>query len=196
MTARGKPYKQAPPEETVARLRAILDEVGIGTAETERDTLSFHSGRVETADLAYPMLRMGANGKGMTREYSRASAHAEFFERLQNGNLTHPIDPRGDQHPVTRRSPGAQRKRTGSALGHQPQNTSTLALRRSWSQVSEIVQARELCARDDFGFREERSARFDVRALKRLRVDIQNMAAGMYHTDRNICRDTIEIRAM
>ncbi len=111
MTARGKPYKQAPPEETVARLRAILDEVGIGTAETERDTLSFHSGRVETADLAYPMLRMGANGKGMTREYSRASAHAEFFERLQNGNLTHPSHLHVAGEAYYRAYPAAARRR-------------------------------------------------------------------------------------
>jgi len=85
-----KPYKQALPEETVARLRRILDDVGIGTAETGVDHHTFHSGRVETVDLAWPQMRMGANGKGMTRAYSSASAHAEFLERLQNGNLAHP----------------------------------------------------------------------------------------------------------
>ena len=28
----------------------------------------------------------GANGKGMTKEYSRASGHAELYERYCNGN--------------------------------------------------------------------------------------------------------------
>lgn len=32
------------------------------------------------------------------------------------------------------------------------------------SEIELASKARELCARDDFGFREERSARFDVRA--------------------------------
>ena len=115
MAPPGKPYKQAPPEDTVARLRGILDELGIGTAETEHDTFSFHSGRVETADLAYPMTRMGANGKGMTREYSRASAHAEFFERLQNGNLTHPSHLHAASEAYYRAYPRAVQRRAALA---------------------------------------------------------------------------------
>ena len=115
MAPTDKPYKQAPPEDTVARLREILDDVGIETVETEHATLSFHSGRVETADLAYPMTRMGANGKGMTREYSRASAHAELFERLQNGNLAHPSHLHAASEAYYRAHPREARRREALA---------------------------------------------------------------------------------
>ena len=36
----GKPYKQAPPEETVARLRGILDEVGIASRDQTYETVA------------------------------------------------------------------------------------------------------------------------------------------------------------
>jgi len=112
----GKPYKQAPPEETVARLRGILDEVGITTVEIdERDRHTFHSSRVETVDLMYPQLRMGANGKGMTRAYSSASAHAELLERLQNGNLAHPSHLHVTSEAYFRAYPGAARRRAALA---------------------------------------------------------------------------------
>ena len=32
-------------------------------------------------------LNIGTNGKGMSESYSRASAHGELMERIQNGAL-------------------------------------------------------------------------------------------------------------
>jgi len=111
-----KPYKQAPPEETVARLQGILAEVGIATVEIdERDRHTFHSSRVETVDLLYPQMRLGANGKGMTRAYSSASAHAEFLERLQNGNLAHPSHLHVTSEAYYGAYPGAARRRAALA---------------------------------------------------------------------------------
>ena len=77
-------YKDALPADTVARIQAILAAHGIETAESRSASgvRHCHSMRVSVQNAAF-----GANGKGMTEDYSRASGYAEFMERLQAGYL-------------------------------------------------------------------------------------------------------------
>ena len=77
-------HKDRPTAETIATVKNILRSVGIGdkTPMSERyfnPVEGCHSVRI--TDLSYPAL--GSNGKGVTDEYSQASAYAEFIERLQ-----------------------------------------------------------------------------------------------------------------
>ena len=75
-------YKEVAPEETVKRIKKILNEVGIKTEEKwqEKSSVGTYSLRVcvKGTDI-------GQNGKGMTKEFAMASGYAEFLERLQNG---------------------------------------------------------------------------------------------------------------
>ena len=75
-------FKEARPEDTVARIKGILDHFGIETEETWHDS---------GLDNCYSLSLSGksgvpsSNGKGVTREFARASAYGEFIERLQGG---------------------------------------------------------------------------------------------------------------
>ncbi len=75
-------YKEVTPEETVAKVKKILDEIGIEVEEkwTDKSSVDTYSLRIciKGSDV-------GQNGKGMTREFAMASGYAEFLERLQNG---------------------------------------------------------------------------------------------------------------
>ena len=77
-------FKDALPENTVARIQGILAAHGIETAEDAipSGVRHCHSMRVSVKDVNF-----GANGKGMTEAYSLASGYAEFMERLQAGYL-------------------------------------------------------------------------------------------------------------
>lgn len=71
--------------ETVGLIQSILDTCGIKTrisSETNYNDIWF-STRVEIDGF----LQVGTNGKGVTREFSLASAYGEFMERLQSGLL-------------------------------------------------------------------------------------------------------------
>lgn len=72
-------YKDSSPDATVDRLLKILHECGIDTEEAWGDKSS-----VDTYSLrvAIKGTTIGTNGKGVTEEYARASAYAEFFERF------------------------------------------------------------------------------------------------------------------
>jgi len=74
-------YKDKRPGETVGFIQDKLERYGIKTGETWYDSgvENCYSLRVciEGTDV-------GANGKGMTKEYARASGYAEFMERLEN----------------------------------------------------------------------------------------------------------------
>lgn len=76
-------YKDCPPEQTVETIRKRLAAIGIELEETVRDA---GIGNVYSVHVAvkggYPLL---SNGKGITVELARASAYAEFIERLQCG---------------------------------------------------------------------------------------------------------------
>ncbi len=86
MTNQGKflNHKDSSPNETIRRIKAILQRIGI---ENRRPMIqhrfnpvnSCHSVYICSPD--YPLLT--ANGKGVTDEYSLASAYAEYMERLQ-----------------------------------------------------------------------------------------------------------------
>lgn len=82
-------YKEISPEETVKKLKKILEEMKIEVEEkwSEKSSVDTYSVRIciKGTDI-------GQNGKGMTREFARASGYAEFFERLQNGMLRFRIE--------------------------------------------------------------------------------------------------------
>lgn len=73
-------HKDASPEETVERIKMILEEFGLYLNEVNRINVAdkFYSIRV------YDSLNCGANGKGASMELALASAYAEYMERLQN----------------------------------------------------------------------------------------------------------------
>lgn len=77
-------YKDALPRETVERIRGILAAHGIDTEES-----AVPSGVKNCCSMRVSVkgVEFGANGKGMTEEYSRASGYAEFMERMQAGYL-------------------------------------------------------------------------------------------------------------
>lgn len=77
-------FKACGPVETVERIRAILNDLGIETEEywNESGLEGFYSVRVSIRGTA-----IGQNGKGTTKEFARASGYAEFMERLQTGYL-------------------------------------------------------------------------------------------------------------
>lgn len=88
---RHKQYKNREPNDTIATIKGILeDKLGISVYERsfqERNGL-FHSCRIilDNGDWLRSV-NIGTNGKGMTEDYSRASAYGELMERLQNFNV-------------------------------------------------------------------------------------------------------------
>jgi len=79
-----KPYKAVSPIITINKIRNILNEFGIFLIDKPRTAASnFFSSRINVGDKFYK-LDIGTNGKGLTPEYSLASAYGEFMERLQN----------------------------------------------------------------------------------------------------------------
>ena len=76
-------YKERDPVQTVDRLKAILGEMHIEMDEAwcPKSTIGTYSLRVTIKGT-----NIGSNGKGVSKEYARASAYAEFFERFQNCN--------------------------------------------------------------------------------------------------------------
>ena len=78
-------FKENSPVKTVEKIRAILDANGIQVEEHwfPESSIGTCSLRVNIAGTL-----IGSNGKGINREYARASAYAEFIERLQNNKLT------------------------------------------------------------------------------------------------------------
>lgn len=76
--------KDASPEQTVERILAALKSVGIETDYQEFDVSAgtCYSSRVTLKDPYGD--EIGANGKGVSPIYCKASAYAELMERLQN----------------------------------------------------------------------------------------------------------------
>lgn len=74
-------YKDVSPVTTVKRIQELLVKMGIEVMEEWLPT-----SYIDTFSLRLHVKgsRIGTNGKGMTKEYARASAYAEFMERLQN----------------------------------------------------------------------------------------------------------------
>ena len=87
-----KRYKALPPEETVDNISGILfDRLGVELRITEyaQQNNLFFSARVDVETRDFKGFRIGTNGKGLTRDFSLASAYAELMERIQNGLLFH-----------------------------------------------------------------------------------------------------------
>ena len=86
-----KRYKALAPNETIKNIsNLLLNKLGINlivTEYSEKNNLFFSSHvDIKTDELS---LNIGTNGKGVTKEFSLASAYAEFMERIQNGMLFH-----------------------------------------------------------------------------------------------------------
>lgn len=77
-------FKDCSPIETVERIIGILNNLGICVEEEWGE----HSvSNCYALSLIMRQTRMRTNGKGKTKELARASAYAEFMERLQSGLL-------------------------------------------------------------------------------------------------------------
>lgn len=74
-------FKEKSPKETLEYIFGILEEVGI---EYEEAWLPVSDIGTYSLRVTIKGTNIGSNGKGMTEEYARASAFAEFVERLQN----------------------------------------------------------------------------------------------------------------
>lgn len=74
-------YKEINPEKTVNRLIQILENNEIDVEEHWMDV-----SEIDTYSLRLTLkgTNIGTNGKGVSPQYARASAYAEFLERLQN----------------------------------------------------------------------------------------------------------------
>ena len=77
-------YKDKRPCDTVGYLCSILEKKRIEMEETwiPENEIGTYSLRLNVKHTG-----IGSNGKGMSKEYARASAYAEFFERLENMKL-------------------------------------------------------------------------------------------------------------
>lgn len=90
MKTTNKPYKAAPPAETVERIRRIIAACRLPVAEVPfGDGKMFCSCRIAITRNAGDTA-IGTNGKGMNNLYARASGYAEFMERLQNRVIIYP----------------------------------------------------------------------------------------------------------
>ena len=78
-----KKYKTCPPEETIVRIKKILQNNGLETTALCSDN-HFSSCRITLTTNGLENLGIGTNGKGRNKEYSLASGYGEFMERLQN----------------------------------------------------------------------------------------------------------------
>lgn len=78
---RKRKYKDALPQDTIIKIRKILNEQGIIPIESSWNNTveGYFSVRLVIQDT-----NLGVNGKGTTHEYALASAYAELMERLQN----------------------------------------------------------------------------------------------------------------
>ena len=79
-----KKHKDALPSDTVSKIQGILSRMGIECEEfwAKENEIGTYSLRLNLKGTS-----IGSNGKGMTREFARASAYAEFMERIQNNKV-------------------------------------------------------------------------------------------------------------
>ncbi len=76
-------FKDAPPSETVSKIKEIINSLGIRVTEHWKDSGLENCWSLNLkADGLFPIF---SNGKGITKELAAASAYAEFVERIQSG---------------------------------------------------------------------------------------------------------------
>ena len=81
-------YKAVSPEETVAKVNAILKNTGIKIKRFVSGKHGIcHSVRLIISDPKLEKLDIGTNGKGLSESYAEASACGEMMERLENKML-------------------------------------------------------------------------------------------------------------
>lgn len=78
-------YKDSSPENTVANIKRILEEIGV---ETEEQIIPKSSADTHSLRVTIRGTNLGSNGKGVSPVLAKASAYAEFMERLQNDIMT------------------------------------------------------------------------------------------------------------
>ncbi len=76
--------KDRKPEETIARIRRILEKHRIFIEEPDKGLSFNYHNRFYSFRIRIKGTNLGVNGKGITKELAMASALAEFMERLQN----------------------------------------------------------------------------------------------------------------
>jgi ribosomal protein S12 methylthiotransferase accessory factor len=79
-------FKDELPIRTINRIRGLLGDLGIFTAE---EGWRSHAGEFYSVSIRIPHTRFRANGKGTRPQFALASAYGEFMERLQNLVFTH-----------------------------------------------------------------------------------------------------------
>jgi ribosomal protein S12 methylthiotransferase accessory factor len=81
-----KQYKAVQPEETIKKIETILvdNNIKVQVADTSAQDLGFYSCHLEVLDIIGKNPIFFCNGKGMSRDYAKASAYGELMERLQN----------------------------------------------------------------------------------------------------------------
>ena len=77
-------YKQCSPVETVGKLQQTLKNLNVKVDETWQEKSSIDTYALR---LDFKGTSIGVNGKGVSKEFARASAYADFFERYQNDIL-------------------------------------------------------------------------------------------------------------
>lgn len=83
-----KPYKAIDPKITINNIRNILTDNDIFLIEVYfNECFNSFSNRLIISSPGLTRLQKGSNGKGMSPEYSLASAYGEFMEYIQNYHL-------------------------------------------------------------------------------------------------------------
>lgn len=73
-------YKDLNPADTIKKAKKVLSSVGMNMKETMlKSANNLYSVRLQNEDLNW-----GVNGKGTSKQYSKASAYGEAMERIQN----------------------------------------------------------------------------------------------------------------
>lgn len=79
--SKNEKYKDELPENTINRIRNILNKVGIFTIE---ENWKNSAKRFCSVTIKIPNTNLQTNGKGTSYKYALASGYAELMERLQN----------------------------------------------------------------------------------------------------------------
>ncbi len=84
MDIKNNHFKEVSPSETVRKLKDKLNEMGISVDEI----IPFESSiNTNSLRVVFSGTNIGTNGKGVDKDYCKASAYAELFERFQNDYL-------------------------------------------------------------------------------------------------------------
>lgn len=88
-------FKESKPKETVEKIKNILDKIGFPVEEEVFKHREEKVGVPYSLRVRFPDCNeFGTNGKGVSLINAKASAYAEFMERLQNAMLI-PFEPKG-----------------------------------------------------------------------------------------------------